>query len=71
MKRAISAAFHPQADHLVEAELYHVRPLGPAVIGSEIEEARWVTPADAVHILLAPLIRDHVLPLALSLRGLE
>jgi 8-oxo-dGTP diphosphatase len=51
----------------VEAELFHLRLAVDPIIGSEIEEATWVTLNAAEGLPLAPLTRDHVLPLA---RGL-
>jgi 8-oxo-dGTP pyrophosphatase MutT (NUDIX family) len=48
----------------VDAELFHVRLAEAPVIGSEIEEAIWVSPDDAEGLPLAPLTREYVLPLA-------
>ena len=51
--------------YVVEAELYRVRAPGEAfTLGAELEEMLWVTPAAAQALILAPLTRDCVLPLA-------
>ncbi|HEY0115218.1 MAG TPA: NUDIX domain-containing protein [Allosphingosinicella sp.] len=51
----------------VEAELFHLRISQPPIARAEIEEVRWVTPAEAERMALAPLTRDHVVPLARDL----
>ena len=48
----------------VEANLYHVDVMGAISPGQEIDEAIWIDPALPPDIHLAPLTRDHVLPLA-------
>ena len=48
----------------VEAELFHVTFAMIPTIGAEIEEVTWVTPDKAETLPLAPLTRDHILPLA-------
>ena len=53
-----------EAGTTVEAELFHVSLAVAPTIGAEIEEATWVTPDAAEGFPLAPLTRDHVLPLA-------
>jgi 8-oxo-dGTP pyrophosphatase MutT (NUDIX family) len=59
------AAAANESNHLVEAELFHVPTTRfVPVIGAEIAEVMWVDPAGAEHLPLAPLTRDHVLPLA-------
>ncbi|UAK25491.1 NUDIX hydrolase [Sphingomonas nostoxanthinifaciens] len=58
-----SAPAANEPDHIVEAEVYHVRaPLDP-VVQSEIAEAIWVDVPTALTLPLAPLTRDHILPL--------
>ncbi|HEX7853918.1 MAG TPA: NUDIX domain-containing protein [Sphingobium sp.] len=57
-----SAANEP--DHIVEAEIFHVRVQHVPEPRSEITEAIWVDHADAVAMPLAPLTRDHILPLS-------
>jgi 8-oxo-dGTP diphosphatase len=48
----------------VEANLYGVDVTGEISPSREIDEAIWVDPASPPDIHLAPLTRDHVLPLA-------
>jgi 8-oxo-dGTP diphosphatase len=48
----------------VQANLYCVEVAGDVTPGREIDEAIWVDPAAPPDIILAPLTRDHVLPLA-------
>lgn len=49
---------------IVDAELFHVRVQHAPVTAAEIEEAVWVDCYKAAALPLAPLTRDHVLPLA-------
>lgn len=53
-----------EVDRTVEAELFDLRLSVAPVAGSEIEEAIWVAPDAAEGLPLAPLTRDHVIPLA-------
>lgn len=48
----------------VRAAVYAVDVQGAVVPQAEIEEMLWIDPARPVGIHLAPLTRDHVLPLA-------
>jgi 8-oxo-dGTP diphosphatase len=48
----------------VQANLYHVDVTGAISPKQEIDEAIWIDPASPPDIHLAPLTRDHVLPLA-------
>lgn len=48
----------------VEANLYRADVTGEIMPSREIDEAIWVDPASPPDIHLAPLTRDHVLPLA-------
>ena len=48
----------------VQASLYGVDVTGGITPNQEIDEAIWIDPAAPPDILLAPLTRDHVLPLA-------
>jgi len=48
----------------VEAKLYRVDVTGEISPSREIDEAIWVDPASPPDVHLAPLTRDHVLPLA-------
>jgi 8-oxo-dGTP diphosphatase len=62
-----SAVAANEADCLVEAHLFHVRMTHEPVVAAEIAEAAWVYPTDARNLSLAPLTRDHVLPLAAAI----
>lgn len=53
-----------EPDHVVEAEIYHVRASHVPIVSSEIEEAIWVDAEQAEAMPLAPLTRDYVLPLS-------
>jgi 8-oxo-dGTP diphosphatase len=48
----------------VHANLYRAEVTGVITPSQEIDEAIWVDPASPPDIDLAPLTRDHVLPLA-------
>lgn len=50
----------------VRASVYAVNVAGAVVPQAEIAEALWIDPSAPVSIVLAPLTRDHVLPLASS-----
>ncbi|WP_197276989.1 NUDIX hydrolase [Sphingomonas profundi] len=52
-----------EPDHIVEAEIFHVRIRHDPATQSEIEEAVWVDHAAAMMLPLAPLTRDHILSL--------
>jgi 8-oxo-dGTP pyrophosphatase MutT (NUDIX family) len=54
--------------HIVEAEVFHVRVGHYPEPRSEIEEAVWVDRAEAAAMPLAPLTRDHILPLSSTIR---
>ena len=49
----------------VDAEIFRINLVGSAAAKAEIAECRWVDPRTP-GIPLAPLTRDHVLPLALA-----
>jgi 8-oxo-dGTP diphosphatase len=51
----------------VEAELFAAVLDGEIRPGAEIEEMIWHHPEDLVSVALAPLTRDHVLPLVATL----
>ncbi len=53
---------------MVEAELFAVTLAGVIKPAAEIEEAIWHDPDDLHSVVLAPLTRDHVLPIARDLR---
>ena len=48
----------------VRANVYAVDVRGTVVPQAEIAEALWIDPAAPASVVLAPLTRDHVLPLA-------
>lgn len=50
--------------HVVDAEIFRVRTRHVPALRAEIAEAVWVSPAEAMALPLAPLTRDHILPLA-------
>jgi 8-oxo-dGTP pyrophosphatase MutT (NUDIX family) len=62
-----AAAAANEAGRIVEAELFHVRAGRQTVTAAEIAEARWVTRDEAALMSLAPLTREHVLPLSVKL----
>jgi 8-oxo-dGTP diphosphatase len=51
---------------MVQAAVYAVDVTGTIKARAEIEEIAWIDPARTDGFTLAPLTRDHVLPLALS-----
>jgi 8-oxo-dGTP diphosphatase len=53
-----------ETDRQVNAAVYAVDVVGAIAPRAEIEEAVWIDPAAPPDIALAPLTRDHVLPLA-------
>lgn len=55
----------------VAAELFHIRTVKDPDIGMEIEQALWVELDRADTLPLAPLTRDHVLPIARALARRE
>ena len=57
-----------EAGRIVEAELFAVELDGDICPAAEIEDAIWHDPDDLVSVTLAPLTRNHVLPLVPSLR---
>src|SRR5262245_57708950 len=58
-----------EPDHRVRATVYAVDVEGPIVPRAEIDQVVWVDPRALPDLPLAPLTRDHVLPLA-SIRSL-
>ena len=48
----------------VQASLYGIDVTGDVAPSREIDETIWIDPAAPPDIVLAPLTRDHVLPLA-------
>jgi 8-oxo-dGTP diphosphatase len=56
---------------IVEAEIYSLTLDRQVAVQSEIEEAAWVDPSNPAGMPLAPLTRDHVLPLAMAACSLQ
>ncbi len=52
-----------EPDTIVEADLYRVEYAGEVAPAAEIAEARWHQPGTQADFVLAPLARDHALPL--------
>ena len=50
----------------VAAEIFDLRIEQPVRTAAEIAELRWVDPAEPAGIALAPLTRDHILPMAVG-----
>lgn len=63
-----SAAAANEPGAIVDAELFAVEVVGEIVPAAEIEEVRWHDPDEAPCFPIAPLARDHVLPLVRSWR---
>lgn len=62
-----SAPAANEPGHIVEAEVFHVLMQHDPIMRSEIEEAIWVDHVTAATLPLAPLTRDHLLPLSRTL----
>jgi 8-oxo-dGTP diphosphatase len=65
---AFDAAAANEPGFRVQACLYGVDVTGDITPGGEIDETIWIDPAAPPDIAIAPLTRDHVLPLA-AMRG--
>lgn len=63
-----SAPAANEPDSLVEAEVFHLRLDHTPDVHAEIEEVIWVSPKEAAAMLIAPLTREHILPLSRLLR---
>ena len=63
-----SAVAANEPGFFVHASLYRVDVTGEITPKNEIDEAIWIDPAVPPDIHLAPLTRDHVLPLAAATR---
>jgi 8-oxo-dGTP diphosphatase len=63
-----SAPAANEAGRTVEAELFAVRLTGEIRPAAEIEDAVWHDPDDLDSLILAPLTRDHALPIVRDLR---
>ena len=66
---AFSAPAANEPDHIVEAALFSAKITGDIRPAAEIEEIAWVDLSETRGLVLAPLTRDHVLPLILSRRS--
>ena len=74
--RVVSGSLRPLGEFLapsanepgfqVRASVYAVNVQGIIAARAEIEEIAWIHPVQTDGLTLAPLTRDHVLPLALS-----
>ena len=62
-----SAPAANEPGHTVEAEIFHVRMRHDLATRSEIEEAVWIDHVAAMALPLAPLTRNHILPLSRAL----
>ena len=51
---------------IVSAEIFALRLDGPITVQAEIAEAIWIDPVAPGDLVLAPLTRDHILPLAME-----
>ncbi|MDV3457028.1 NUDIX domain-containing protein [Sphingomonas sp. HF-S4] len=56
---------------IVEAEIFRLTAAHPPIVAAEIAEARWVAIKAAGELPLAPLTRDHILPIARALPAYE
>jgi 8-oxo-dGTP pyrophosphatase MutT (NUDIX family) len=57
------AAAANEPGHRIDATVFHLRSTHAPIPAAEIEEAIWVDVATAETMTLAPLLRDHILPL--------
>ncbi|MET0309445.1 MAG: NUDIX domain-containing protein [Sphingomonas sp.] len=62
-----SASAAHEAGRMVEAELFHLTTSHQPTAAAEIDEARWIRIDQAAELDLAPMTRQHVLPIALAL----
>ena len=60
---AFTAQAANETDHIVKAEAFYIRADFAVSPAREIEEIVWITPGDD-SLPLAPLTRDHLLPIA-------
>jgi 8-oxo-dGTP diphosphatase len=51
----------------VFANIFEIRCNTEIIVGAEIDEAVWINPRDPKNLILAPLTRDHILPLAIEI----
>jgi 8-oxo-dGTP pyrophosphatase MutT (NUDIX family) len=56
-----------ERDVIVRAEIFEFRINSPVTAQAEIDETAWIDPTKPSELILAPLTRDRILPLALTL----
>jgi len=61
-----SAPAANEVAHTVVADLFRIETASSVSPAAEIEEVSWVVPQEPNNLDLAPLTRDHVLPLVAS-----
>lgn len=57
------AAAANEADTWIDASVFQARLPHPVSPAAELEELRWLAPGEVPPATLAPLLREHVLPL--------
>jgi 8-oxo-dGTP diphosphatase len=57
------AAAANEPDTWIDASVFQARLPHPVSAAAELEELRWLAPDDVLPATLAPLLREHVLPL--------
>jgi 8-oxo-dGTP pyrophosphatase MutT (NUDIX family) len=65
LKRCVAPAAN-EPGFAVDAEVFRLAISGAVTPAAEIEEAVWVDPAAVPDLPLAPLTRDHILPLCVA-----
>jgi 8-oxo-dGTP pyrophosphatase MutT (NUDIX family) len=65
LKRCVAPAAN-EPGFAVDAEVFRLSVTGAVAPAAEIEEIAWVDPAALPELPLAPLTRDHILPLCLA-----
>lgn len=58
-----SAAAANEVEAMVDAEVFKIAVVQAVHAAAEIEEVRWIDPRAPIALELAPLTRDHILPL--------
>ncbi|MHA3915969.1 NUDIX hydrolase [Halovulum sp. GXIMD14793] len=66
-----SAPAANEAGHIVLAYVFLIETDAAPHPAAEIEEVRWIDPTNPGHVPLAPLTRDHILPLVAKALGLR
>jgi 8-oxo-dGTP pyrophosphatase MutT (NUDIX family) len=70
LKRCVAPAAN-EPGFAVDAEVFRLSVSGAVAPAAEIEEIAWVDPAAVPDLPLAPLTRDHILPLCLAADGVR